>query len=185
MKKYGFINNLGELKMIQNSIYKGSGNFVGITRNGWAYIYTGTEPRKLTKEEVRQILNLTPDQVESVIRSRGKVDFGSSIGNSEDVFLTQPIIEKFEKTQQVRADIKDTQKGREKNHAKASVDDSNKVKKEQLQEEIPVSLDKSKLRSLSLKNQVKYLRNRIEWLEENYVSKEQMIEIMQAILQEK
>jgi len=187
MKRYGFINNLGELKLIQNSIYKGSDNFVGITRNGGAFIHTGTESRQLSRDEIGSYLNLTPEQVESVIRSRGKVDFDSSKENG--VAKAQPStqsveIKKSENTQQVRVDIKDTQMGREMYDTKASVDDSNKVDPN-LDFDGSVSLGKSELKSLSLKNKVNYLKNRIKWIEENYVSKEQMIEILQAILQEK
>lgn len=181
MKKYGFINNLGELKLIQNSIYKGSGKFVGITRNGGAFIHTGTESRQLTRDEIRTYLNLTPEQVDSVIRSRGKVDFDLPKGDGN---FKPTSIEKFENTQQVRVENKDTLAGREMSITKASVDDSNEVNLDQGLND-SVSLGQSEIKSLSLKNQVKYLRNRVKWFEENYVSKEQMIEIMQAILQEK
>lgn len=181
MKNYGFINNLGELKLIQNSIYKGSDKFVGITRNGLCYIHTGTESKQLSKEEVGSYLNLTPEQVESVVRSRGKVVFDSSKENKP--FVT-PIVKKDASTQQVRAEIKDTQKGREKANAKASIVETTEVELEKAPEGI-VSLELSEIKSLSLKNQVKYMRNRIKWLEDNYVSKEQMIEIIQSLLQEK
>lgn len=186
MKNYGFINNLGELKLIQNNVYKGTNKFVGITRNGLAFIHTGTEAKQLSREELSSYLNLTPEQVDSVIRSRGKVDFDLSKANG--IVATQPAevigVKKFENTQQVRAEIKDTQEGREKTGAKASTVDSSKVDSE-VAPDGAVALDLSGIKALSLKNQVKYIRNRMKWLEDNYVSKEQMIEIMQAILQEK
>lgn len=184
MKKYGFINNLGELKIIQTSIYKGEGNYVGITRNGWAYIYLGNESKRLTREELISHLNLTPEQVDSVIRSRGKIEFDSSKGNGEKPVDIQSNVEKFEITQQVKAEKKDTQVGREMSDAKASVDAPSEVEFDK-EPSGAVSLDKSEIKSLSLKNQVKYLRNRVKWFEDNYVSKDQMIEILQTILQEK
>jgi len=188
MKNYGFINNLGELKLIQNNVYKGDGKFIGITRNGGAYIHTGTESKQLSREEVGSYLNLTPDQVDSVIRSRGKVDFGSSKENGGSNMLKSKEsigVKKFENTQQVRAEIKDTPRGREKTDAKASTVEASKVNPDHKDFDGAVSLDKSEIKSLSLKNQVRYMRNRLKWIEENYVSKEQMIEIIQAILQEK
>ena len=43
------------------------------------------------------------------------------------------------------------------------------------------SLDKSNSRTISLKNRVKELSRRVEWLEKNTVTKEQMIQIVQSL----
>ncbi len=186
MKKYGYINNLGELKLIQNNMKDSSEKFIGITKSGMFYIYTGSETKKLTKEEVGSYLNLTPEQVISIIKTRGKINFNSSKDGDEGVTPPSviPDIKKSEINSQVRAEIKETQMGKEMTHAKASVVDSGKVDSEFIADG-STSLDVSKLKSLSLKNQVKYIRNRITWVEENYVTKEQMVEIIKTILQEK
>lgn len=181
MKKYGFINNLGELKVVQTTLYKGMDKFVGITRNGLAYIHNGNEARQLTKEEVASYLNLTSAQVDSVIRSRGKVDFDVSKENSAPVSNN---VKKSMETQHVKAETKDTLKGREMTDATTSTVSQGKVNIVEEQDET-VSLDQSELKSLSLKNKVKYVTKRLKFIEENYVSKEQMMKIIQALMEGK
>ena len=186
MKNYGFINSLGELKVIQNSIYKGDGYFVGITRNGTPYVYSGTESRRITKEEMSSYLQVTPEQADRIIKSRGKVQFDSSKDNG--LAKAKPLesngVKKLSLTKQVKVENMDTQLGREKSEAVASGLVDNEVESTEIYSGA-VSLEQSKLKALSLKNQVKYMRNRLLWLEDNYVSKEQLMEIIQALVGEK
>lgn len=186
MKNYGFINSLGELKVIQNDIYKGEGFFVGITRNGTPYVHTGTESRKITRDEMASYLQLTPEQADSVIKSRGKVQFDSSKDNG--LAKANPLesngVKKLSLAKQAKVENMDTQLGREKSETVASGLVGSEVESTDIYSGA-VSLEKSELKSLSLKNQVRYMRNRLTWFEDNYVSKEQLMEIIQALLGEK
>lgn len=186
MKNYGFINSLGELKVIQNNIYKGEGYFVGITRNGSPYIHTGTESKKITRDDMAAYLQVTPEQAEKIIKSRGKVQFDSSKDNG--LAKAKPLesngVKKLSPTKQAKVENMDTQLGREKSEAVASGLVDSEVDSTDIYSGA-VSLEQSKLKGLSLKNQVKYMRNRIAWFEDNYVSKEQMMEIIQALIGEK
>lgn len=156
MNKYGYINNLGELKLIQKSIYKGKGNYVGITKNGWAYIYNGTTSERLSKTELCSYLDLTPEQVDKVLKSKGTVKFDEP--------------KKVEEVVNEKQEVGYLMKPKKKTSKKQSVS---------------LDIEKDELDKMSSKNQIKYLRDKLVWLEENTVTKDQLIAVVAELMKDK
>lgn len=185
MAKYRSINNIGELKIIQNA--NPNEVFIGIHTNGFAFVFDGKDAKQLTRNQLKAALNLTPQQIDKVLKTRGKVQFDFSKEVSVGKKAVKPAIEskraeKSVKKQTVVARNMDIPGGKEKSVAADAGVTSGKVSsllKKDLKN--AASLDKSNSRTISLKNRVKELSRRVEWLEKNTVTKEQMIQIVQSL----
>jgi hypothetical protein len=88
MAKYGSINNVGELKIHQNS--NPNEVFIGINKNGFAYVFDGREAKKLTKEQLTAALQFTPEQIDKILKTRGTARFDFSKENSVEEKAVRP-----------------------------------------------------------------------------------------------
>ena len=184
MAKYGSINNVGELKILQNS--SPDEVFIGINKNGFAYVYDGREAKKLTRDQLKAALNLTPEQIDKVLKTRGTAQFDFSKEDSVGEKAVKSVkeskrAEKLVKKQTVVAGNMDIPGGKEKSTVANAGVDSGKVNSFVDDSKNTTSLEKSNSRTISLKNRVKELSRRVEWLEQNTVTKEQMIQIVQSL----
>jgi hypothetical protein len=177
MAKYGSINNVGELKLIQNA--NPDEVFIGINKNGFAYFFDGKQPVKITKEQLKSVLQLTAEQVDKVLKSKGTYQFDFSRDSSFGI--ESRIAEKSLNKQTVVAKNMDIPGGKEKSIVIDAGVNSDKVSFSDEDSLDPASLNKSNSRTLSLKNRIKELSRRVEWLEQNTVTKEQMIQIVQSL----
>lgn len=184
MAKYGSINNVGELKIHQN--LNPNEVFIGINKNGFAYVFDGREAKKLNKEQLTAALQLTPEQIDKILKTRGTAQFDFSKENSIEEKAVRPAkesrkVEKLVKAQTVVTENMDIPGGKEKSKVANAAVPSSKVNDSVKDSLEAVSLDKSNSRTLSLKNRVKELSRRVEWLEQNTVTKEQMIQIVRSL----
>lgn len=190
MKQYGYINSMGEMKSLQAS-YQGAGEFIGFNRNGHAFIHNGFETIKISKKEIGERLGFTPDQVSLLIKNRGKIDLVSQSVSTSSKGETE--VKKVEKTGAISGKKLDNAGRREKSSTKNAkvqpreVDPSSEIEAKKLagkQKIDEVSLDDD-FNKLTLKKKVVFLKKRIEYLEENYVSKEQLKSVVAEILKER
>jgi hypothetical protein len=225
LQKYGLVNNIGEIKLIQLNSYKGEGFFVGITKNGFAYIYDGKETKKLTKEEIGQHLSLNQEQVLQLLRRREQFSFDASKERSHDITNAfesvsdegTRVIEKDvsstnafkqlfskqkqdinNKTAEGGHNVKnmDISVGREMSsghaHQSTKVVTNNKASLgkqliknviAQTQDSISdaLSFEESNEDKKSLKKQVRDLTRKVQQLEDQMVTKEQMIKIIESL----
>jgi hypothetical protein len=177
MAKYGSINNVGELKLIQNA--NPDEVFIGINKNGFAYFFDGKQPVKITKEQLKSVLQLTAEQVDKVLKSKGTYQF--DFFKDSSFKIESRIAEKSLNKQTVVAKNMDIPGGKEKSIVIDAGVNSDKVGFSDEDFLDPASLNKSNSRTLSLKNRIKELSRRVEWLEQNTVTKEQMIQIIQSL----
>jgi len=197
MKNYGYVNNMGEVKQIQMNTYDGEGYYVGITRNGFAYIYENELLRKLTKVEIGSYLGLTSAEVMQLLRSRGKIEFDSSKGSDVDGASVPTVVIKKKSllSKVLSKDVEkplpdevvvdagmDNRKVREKPVKTRSSSKRDKVnaKKEIAQKAADVPSDE--VSSLEESNKPKRsMKTRLKEIEKNYVTKEQLIEVVKSI----
>jgi len=197
MKNFGYVNNMGEVKQIQLNTYTGEGHYVGITRNGFAYVYENELLRKLSKVEIGSYLGLTSAEVMQLLRARGKIEFGSSKGSDVDgasvptdvikkkSLLSKVLSKDVEKPLLDEAVVDtgmDNRKVREKSGKARSVSKQDKVnaKKEIKQKKAEVLSDE--VSSLEESNKPKRsMKTRLKEIEKNYVTKEQLIAVVKSI----
>jgi hypothetical protein len=224
-QKYGMINNIGELKHIQTSMYKGEGFFIGITRNGFGYIYDGKITKKLTREEIGIHLSMNPEQVLQMLRKRDQLSFNSSKERAHDITnafesVSDESTRVIEKGAAIKESFRnmfsksktDTRNetlggGRTMENMDISVgremssdvtSQSNKVASKNQLKDIKhtvqktvnqaqdlvsdvLSFEESNEDKKSLKKQVRDLTKKVELLEQNMVTKEQMIKIIESL----
>ena len=193
MKNYGYVNNKGEVKQIQLNTYDGTGYYVGIDRNGFAYVYENALLKKLTKNEVASYLGLTSDQVSKLIKARGKIEFGSSregdgiIANvvSKESKKSNVFSKRAKKTSPslpVEEEEMDIPREREKSPTSRSAKRKDKVSLKKEAKTTALQNNKSEVPSLEEANSPKVsLKNRVKHIENNYVTKEQLIAVVEAI----
>lgn len=184
MAKYGFINNFEELKTLQNKSLEEV--FIGINKNGFAYFFDGKKTIKINKDQLKLVLELTTEQIDKVLRSRGSFQFDFSKDSSVENLTVNSVNESRKSENLLRRQAvvtrnMDTPGGKEKSLVTDAEVDQSEVNFSFDDSLDAISLEKSNSRTISLKNRIKELSRRVEWLEKNTVTKEQMIQIVQSL----